>query len=96
MRPQLTTRRHRELIATTTLAVTLGAMVFLAFLLFLGLTAYGMLATLAVMALIGLGHYLVWGRRAEQEMRGAAGTSVAKWRGDRDRPAGPSRYASGE
>jgi len=92
MKYPVTTRRQREVIVTTTLAVLLGGGVFFFFLLVLGLTLPMMMATLGVLALVGIGHYLVWGRRAEQDLgAGPAGTSVANERTDRGWPARPSR-----
>src|SRR5436309_2589627 len=100
MRPDLTTPR-RETFVSLVLAVLIGGGVFLYFLMIGGLSFVGMLATVSVLALIGLGHYLVWGRRAETATRrGPAGTSFANfWKetpGGRRGPSGSHPLDNGE
>jgi heme O synthase-like polyprenyltransferase len=59
------TRRTRETIVVVCLAVIFGTAIFLFCWLVLGAWFLALLATFAVVFLIGLGHYFFWGRRLQ-------------------------------
>jgi hypothetical protein len=63
-----TTRHRREFIVMLALAIIVGGGIFTYFFLIGGMWFLGMLGTIVVLALVGLFHYLLWGRTAERRL----------------------------
>jgi hypothetical protein len=76
---------RRETVVVVCLALVLGGGVFLYCLMVLGTWFLALLATCAVVLLVGLGHYLVWGG-AMQRATGAGAPSHRIDTGHAERP----------
>jgi hypothetical protein len=71
-------RRSRAIVVTVALSILVGGGVFLFLLLLGGPLFLAALGVVAVLAIVGSMHYLVWGRDYEQEVS-PGGASGSEW-----------------